>query len=79
MPNTEGRVESINTSRGGVPKTAVLDALVTSESPSDDPARLAATTDLVAGRGTELLGREPERLASTGPRCTTHSPKVVAP
>ena len=31
MPNSAGRVESINTSRGGVPKTAVLEAQVTSE------------------------------------------------
>ena len=42
---------------------ALLEALVTSESPSDDPARLAATTDLVAERGTTLLGRAPERPA----------------
>ena len=45
---------------------ALLEALVTSESPSDDPARLVAATDLVADRGAGLLGREPERLASTG-------------
>ncbi|GAA3571863.1 M20 family metallopeptidase [Microlunatus spumicola] len=44
----------------------LLGALVTSESPSDDPALLAATTDLVAERGQALLGRAPERLATTG-------------
>jgi MOSC domain-containing protein YiiM len=31
MADSEGRVESINTSRGGVPKTAVLEAVVTRE------------------------------------------------
>ena len=31
MGNSAGRVESINTSRGGVPKTAVLEAQVTSD------------------------------------------------
>jgi len=31
MANSEARVESINTSRGGVPKTAVLDAQVTND------------------------------------------------
>ena len=44
----------------------LLEALVSSESPSDDPDRLAATTDLVAARGEALLGRAPERPASTG-------------
>ena len=39
MPNAEGRVESINTSRGGVPKTAVLEALVTSEGIAGDVQR----------------------------------------
>ena len=45
---------------------AVLEVLVASESPSDDPARLAATTDLVAARGEQLLGAAPERPACTG-------------
>ena len=31
VKNAEGKVESINTSRGGVPKTAVFEALVTRE------------------------------------------------
>lgn len=31
VPNAEGKVESINTSRGGVPKTAVFEAVVTRE------------------------------------------------
>jgi glutamate carboxypeptidase len=44
----------------------LLEVLVASESPSDDPVRLAATTDLVAERGEALLGRAPERPASTG-------------
>ena len=44
----------------------LLEALVSSESPSDDPVRLAATTELVAERGAALLGRVPERPASTG-------------
>lgn len=43
-----------------------LEALVSSESPSDDPVRLAATTELVAARGEQLLGCAPERLVSTG-------------
>lgn len=44
----------------------LLEALVSSESPSDDPALLAATTELVAARGEALLGRAPERPASAG-------------
>ena len=44
----------------------LLGALVSSESPSDDPARLAATADLVAARGEALLSRAPERPASPG-------------
>ena len=48
------------------PMVALLEALVSSESPSDDASRLAATTDLIADRGAELLGRGPERVASTG-------------
>jgi MOSC domain-containing protein YiiM len=39
MANSEGRVESINTSRGGVPKTAVLEAHVTSEGIAGDVQR----------------------------------------
>lgn len=44
----------------------MLDALVSSESPSDDPALLAATADLVAGLGERLLGRPAQRLGVTG-------------
>jgi glutamate carboxypeptidase len=43
-----------------------LAALVSSESPSDDPTRLATTAGLVAAQGEALLGLAPERLASTG-------------
>jgi glutamate carboxypeptidase len=43
-----------------------LESLVSSESPSDDPARLDATTELVATLGEELLGTAPERPATTG-------------
>jgi MOSC domain-containing protein YiiM len=39
MLNSEGRVESINTSRGGVPKTAVLEARVTTEGIAGDVQR----------------------------------------
>ena len=39
MANSEGRVESINTSRGGVPKTAVLEAHVTSQGIAGDVQR----------------------------------------
>ena len=39
MATSEGRVESINTSRGGVPKTAVLEAHVTSEGIAGDVQR----------------------------------------
>ncbi len=39
MANSEGRVASINTSRGGVPKTAVLEAHVTSEGIAGDVQR----------------------------------------
>ena len=39
MANSEGRVESINTSRGGVPKTAVPEAHVTSEGIAGDVQR----------------------------------------
>ena len=39
MATSEGRVESINTSRGGVPKTAVLEARVTSEGIAGDVQR----------------------------------------
>jgi glutamate carboxypeptidase len=44
----------------------LLDALVSSESPSNDPGRLAATADLLAERGTRLLGRAPQRSDSGG-------------
>jgi MOSC domain-containing protein YiiM len=39
MPDAESRVESINTSRGGVPKTPVLEAWVTSEGIAGDVQR----------------------------------------
>jgi glutamate carboxypeptidase len=44
----------------------LLDTLVTSESPSNDPTLLAATADLIAERGTSLLGVEPDRIAGPG-------------
>jgi glutamate carboxypeptidase len=44
----------------------LLDELVTSESPSHEPAALNATATLLAARGTAVLGREPEWLASGG-------------
>ena len=59
---------------------ALLEALVTSESPSDDPARLAATTDLVAERGTALLGRAPSgRRAPERPRCAGRCRRPAGP
>src|SRR5262245_12128382 len=39
MSGAEGKVESINTSRGGVPKTAVLEAWVTTEGIAGDVQR----------------------------------------
>ena len=65
----------------------LLEALVSSESPSGDPARLAATTDLVAERGEALLGRAPKRPASTGapalrwtlPATGSEGPSVAGP
>ena len=39
MQNGAGRVESINTSRGGVPKTAVFEALITDEGLDGDRQR----------------------------------------
>jgi MOSC domain-containing protein YiiM len=39
MADSEGRIESINTSRGGVPKTPVLEAHVTSEGITGDVQR----------------------------------------
>jgi glutamate carboxypeptidase len=44
----------------------LLGTLVSSESPSDSPALLAATADLLADRGTRLLGVEAERFAGPG-------------
>jgi MOSC domain-containing protein YiiM len=38
-PNGRGRLESINTSRGGVPKTAVFEALITEEGIDGDRQR----------------------------------------
>lgn len=43
-----------------------LDALVSSESPSDAPALLSTTADVVAGVGAGLIGKPPERLAMPG-------------
>jgi glutamate carboxypeptidase len=45
---------------------SMLDILVSSESPSDDPGLLAATTDLVADLGERLLGSPAERVATSG-------------
>lgn len=45
---------------------SVLGALVTSESPSEDPDRLAATADLVSAEGERLIGVPVERLPSPG-------------
>jgi glutamate carboxypeptidase len=42
----------------------VLAALVSSESPSNDPERLRSTADLVAAHGSHLLGISPDRLGS---------------
>jgi glutamate carboxypeptidase len=44
----------------------LLDALVSSESPSKDPGRLAETADLLAERGTRLLGPAPQRPDAGG-------------
>lgn len=45
---------------------SMLDALVSSESPSDDPAKVAATVDLAAGLGERLLGLPAERVSTGG-------------
>ena len=42
----------------------MLEAFVSSESPSDDPTMLAATADLVAERGRDLLGAPAQRLGT---------------
>jgi glutamate carboxypeptidase len=44
----------------------LLGTLVTSESPSNDPALLAATAELIADRGSDLLGVKPERIIGAG-------------
>jgi glutamate carboxypeptidase len=44
----------------------LLDTLVSSESPSNDPVLLAATADLIADRGSCLLGTKPERITGPG-------------
>lgn len=44
----------------------LLGALVSSESPSNDSDLLATTADLIAERGSCLLGVEPERIAGPG-------------
>ena len=43
-----------------------LQALVDSESPSEDPGALAATAEVVAALGAALLGAPPERLDAAG-------------
>jgi glutamate carboxypeptidase len=45
---------------------SMLEALVSSESPSDDAAMVAATVRLVAELGERLLGLPPERLSGSG-------------
>ena len=45
---------------------SMLDALVSSESPSDDSALVAATVDLVADLGERLLGLEAKRVVTGG-------------
>ncbi|WP_239130353.1 M20 family metallopeptidase, partial [Actinoplanes nipponensis] len=45
---------------------ADIEALVTCESPSSDPAALARSTELVAGLGERRLGRPPERVLAGG-------------
>jgi len=45
---------------------SMLDVLVSSESPSDDPARLEATADLVADLGGRLLGLPAVRVPAGG-------------
>lgn len=42
----------------------LLDALVSSESPSDDPGLLATTSDLIARAGEQLLGSAPARVGT---------------
>ena len=44
----------------------LLGTLVSSESPSNDPGLLAATADLIADRGSCLLGTTPERIPGPG-------------
>jgi glutamate carboxypeptidase len=41
-----------------------IEALVTCESPSGDPAAIAASADLVARLGERLLNAKPERIGA---------------
>jgi glutamate carboxypeptidase len=45
---------------------SMLDALVSSESPTDDPALVAATVELVADLGERLLGLQAQRVVTGG-------------
>jgi glutamate carboxypeptidase len=64
---------------------ALLEALVSSESPSSDARLLAATADLLADRGAALLGSAPTRADAAGtpvlswelPAVRSSSPPVV--
>ncbi|WP_254185306.1 M20 family metallopeptidase [Nocardioides panacis] len=47
---------------------SMLDTLVSSESPSNDPALLAITADLVADLGENLLGQQAEWVTTSGPK-----------
>ena len=60
-PDLLGRLQA----RGGE-MVELLGTLVSSESPSNDPALLSATADLLAERGTRLLGAEVQRIAGPG-------------
>ena len=55
---------------------SMLDALVSSESPSDDPVLLASTAELVADLGERLLGQPADRVASDPPALRWDLPGV---
>jgi glutamate carboxypeptidase len=61
VPDLVGRLEA----RVG-DMVELLGALVSSESPSNDPTLLATTAALIAERGSSLLGVKPERIAGPG-------------
>jgi glutamate carboxypeptidase len=65
-PDPLGELSARLTARQGA-MVSMLDALVSSESPSDDPALVARTADLVADLGERLLGRPADRIATSGP------------